>query len=315
MNRLLGAVKLLAGSKSVELVQKADIADLNLTDVDGWQYLTGGPSWSGVSVNENTVLQMTTSWRCIRLISETIGTLPLVLYRKGPEGVSPAYDHKLYYVLHDQPNANMTSIEWVESMVVSLCVYGQAYNAVVRVGDRIAGIRPVVKQCVTPRVVDGDVIYTVSEDGNRREVSRADICPIRGFGAVGQLEGLPPYKLHSQSLALTVAAEKYGAEFFGGGGRVSGVFTGDTWPDVENVKLFDKLFQERGGKPLFTGGNYDYHQLNNTNNENQFIETREFQVRETANIWGVPADRVLSKGGDTYNNTEHRNLQFLQTSL
>lgn len=296
-------------------VEKAQDSELSVEAIDGWEFLTGGPSWANVSVNDKTLLQVTTSWRCIRLISETISTLPLHLYRRTEKGLEKAHDHKLYRLLHDQPNPAMTSIEWKEAMAVSLCVWGQAYNDITRVGDRIAGIVPVPKPDVSPEVVSGRVVYWHTQDGRRESKERSEICPIRGFGMTGQLEGLPPYKLHSQSLGLTVAAEKYGAEFFGRGARPSGVFTGEKWPDPDNVKAFEKLFQERTGKPLFVGGNFKYDPIVTPNNEAQFQELREFQVRQIANIWGVPGDRVLSPGADTYNNTEQRNLQFLQTTL
>jgi HK97 family phage portal protein len=294
---------------------KAPVEELNLEALAAWAHLTGGPSWSGMPINDETVLQMTTSWRCIRLISETIGTLPLHLYRPTPSGLEKAKDHKLYRVLHHQPNPSMTSIEWVEAMVVSLCVWGQAYNDVTRLGDRIAGIVPVPKPDVTPEIASGEVVYWHRHNGQRTLKSRDDICPIKGFGGAGKLEGFPPYKMHSQSIGLTLAAEKYGAEFFGRESRPSGVFSGDKWPDPENVKKFEKLFASRGGKPVFVGGNFTYEPVIAPNNESQFNETRETQVRQIANIWGVPADRVLSPGGDTYNNTEQRNLQFLQTTL
>lgn len=307
MNRIKAAFQLLVGQKKAQ--------ELSLSDANGWQFLLGGMSSAGISVSEQTVLQMTTSWRCIRLISETIGTLPLHLYQKTDSGRIKATDHKLYPLLHDQPNPYMTSVEWVEAMVVSLCCWGQAYNDITRLGPRISGIMPVAKPNVSVEIKDGQPMYWYARDGRREPRKREEICPIKGFGAAGQLEGFPPFKMHSSSIGLTVAAEKYGSEFFAVGGRPSGVFSGDKWPTPENAALFKELFESSGNLPLFIGGNYDWKPTTARNDESQFMELREFQVREIANIWGVPSDRVLSKGGDTYNNTEHRNLQFLQTTL
>lgn len=310
MNRFQAALKALFASK------KAADSELSIESIDGWQFLTGEPSWSGMAVNDKTVLQMTTSWRCIRLISETIGTLPLHLYRYTDRGMEKATQHKLYRLLHDQPNPNMTSIEWVEAMVVSLCVWGQAYNDTDRLGNRVTGIVPVPKYQVDPFLKDGEVLYRYSHDGQTEVRTREEICPIRGFGGPGHLEGLPPHKLQSQAIALTKAAEKYGAEFFGNGARPNGVFAGgEGWPTKENIELFEEAFKKRRGSPLFVGGGHKYQPIVTPNNENQFMELREFQVREVANIWGVPADRVLSRGNDTYANTEQRNQQFLQTTL
>jgi len=290
--------------------------ELTLSSPAGWN--VSETPIPGVTINADTILQITTAWRCIRLISETIGTLPLILYRKTDRGVEKAEDHSLFNILYMAPNQYITSVDWVESMVVSLAVWGQSYNEIERFGrrDRIVSITPVAKTQVTPQKRGDSVVWIYTDsNGQRREMQKADICPIRGFGATGELEGLPPHKLNKSALALTKAAEQYGADFFGQSGRPDGVFQGPDWPSPENVTLFDKLFRKRTGSPLFIGGGFDYKPITRPNNESQFIETRELQMREVANIWGVPADRILAKSDATYNNSEQRNMQFLQSTL
>lgn len=308
MNRLKAAYDLLVGRRKA--------IDLNLTESSAWLTLGGGPSTAGISVNEKTLLEMSTSWRCIRLISETIGTMPLHLYRRTDSGRKRETEHKLYRLIHFQPNPYMTASEWMESLAVSLCVYGQAYNDITRVGERVAGIVPVPKPNVRPELKsDGTLIYHYTQRGRTEERTRAEICPIKGFGGSGNIEGYPAYQLQKNSIGLSLAAEKYGAEFFQKGGRPSGVFSGEKWPSVDEVKLFEEMFKKRDGRPLFVGGKHEYQPLSTPHNEAQFMELREFQVRETANIWGVSPDMVGVSGGQTYNNVEQRNLQFLTYTL
>lgn len=309
MGRLSSAWSALVGSK------KGEEFGIEPGDAQKWAHLFSSSSAAGVRVSEKTVFEMTTSWRCIRLISETISTLPLDLLRKTDSGTEKAKDHRLYRLLHSQPNPYNTSVEWVEGMVVSLCVYGQAYNAIERFGGEVRAIMPVHKQDVKAVKENGRPVYYHSDGGVQIPKNARDICPIKGFGAPASIEGLPPYQIHSNSIGLTMAAESYGANFFSSGGAPSGIFSGEKWPSAEDVSFFDKLFKSRGNRPLFIGGDYKYQSIDAENQSAQFMELREFQVREIANIWGVPSDRVLSKGGDTYNNTEQRNLQFLQTTL
>jgi HK97 family phage portal protein len=159
------------------------------------------------------------------------------------------------------------------------------------------------------------LVYHYTIDGRVEERERETICPIKGFGGPGRLEGYAPYHFHANSIGLSAAAEKYGAEFFEKGGRPSGVFAGDKWPTPDQASQFDEMFEKRSGKPLIIGGDRKYTPLTTPNNEAQFMELREFQVRETAKIWGVPPDMVGATGGDKYNNVEQRNIQFLQYTL
>lgn len=308
MNRFKAAYQLLVGRRKA--------AELTLTDYAGWETLGGGPTWSGMTVRDSTVLEMTTSWRCIRLISETIGTLPLHLYRRTSEGRERATDHKLYRLVHFQPNPYMTAIEWKEAMAVSLCVWGQAYNDVTRLGSRVTGIMPVPKTSVTPKInPDGELVFNYTNNGVTEKRDRNSICPVKGFGGSGRLEGFAPHHFHKNSIGLSLAAEKYGAEFFEKGMRPSGVFSGDKWPTPEQAQNFEDMFKRRDGKPLFVGGGHKYERMTSSNSEAQFMELREFQIKETGNIWGVSPDMLGVTGGQTYSNVEQRNIQFLTYTL
>lgn len=291
--------------------------ELSLELAQGWEILTGGTTYTGKTVSANTLLQMSATWSAIRLISETIGTLPIHLYRRTDKGRERANKHKLYRLLHLQPNPYTTSVEWREAMAVSLCCWGQSYNKVDRLGNRVTGITSLTKQQTNPFInSQGEIQYKVFENGKENTYTRGEILPIKGFGGPGQLEGYPPYKFHRNSLALGVAAEEYAAKFFNNGGRPSALLIGDKWPDKEKSDRLKELLQEAEGKTLVMGGGYSYEQVSASHTEAQLMEIREFQIAEAARIWRVPKSMLMARDGDsTFNNTEQQNIHFLQYTL
>lgn len=300
-------------------------ADLSLLEPQGWTFLTGGDTWAKVNVNADTQLKIAAAFSAIRLIAETVGTLPLHLYRKTKDGRERATNHELYDLVHSQPNPYMTAIEWKESMAVSLATMGQAYNLTSRFesSGRVISIQPVHKSRIKPEVlVDGSIEYQYTKrQGQQIKLKREDVCPVRGFGNVGELEGFAPHQLHANSLALSVAVEKYGAEFFGSGARPSGVLTTDAEFKAEqrdairdNFNKYTKESWASGLLPILER-NLKYQPVTTPNNDAQFIETRKLQIAEVARIYRVPLHMLMEMDKASYNNTEQANKHFLDYTL
>ena len=300
-------------------------SDMTLVSPNGWQVLGVGSTWARVNVNEKTQLQITTAWSAIRLIAETVGTLPLHLYRTTANGRERAKDDPRYALVRWQPCDYLTAPEWKESMVVSLATMGQAYNPVTRFEStgRIIEIQPVHKSRVQPEVLsDGSIVYHLADrHGRRRTLKRRDVLPVRGFGGVGELEGFAPHQLHSNSLALSVAMEKYAAEFFGSGGRPQGILKtkaefGDKSRDQIRSGFAKYLSEsrEKGELPVLDGET-EYQAVSTPNNEAQFIESRKLQIAEVARIYRVPLHMLMETDKASYNNTEQANKHFLDYTL
>ena len=257
------------------------------------KYLGGSTtSLSGVTVNEGTQFKIATAFSAIRLISETVGTLPLRLYRKTSKGREPAKDHPLYRLVSEQPNDYMTAPEWKEAMAVSLATQGQSYNYVRRFAStgRVVSIEPVARSSVTATREGGVLVYKMMMGADVLKLKRSDICPIRGFGGVGELEGYPVHAMLSESFALTKAVENYGAQFFGRGARPSGMLVTDKVLKDDQRKSIQDNFANHvnneltnGRFPLVEAG-ITFESINSPNNEAQFIETRKMQVAEIARI-------------------------------
>ena len=301
--------------------------ELSLTDSVGWG---GGPTWAKVQVGEDTQFRIATAFSAIRLIAETVGTLPLHLYTKTDAGRKRATDHALYDLVRHQPNANMTAAEWKESMAVSLSTLGQSYNYVGRfqTTGRVFSIAPVAKSRVQPEILrDGSIVYHYTTlQGTRLDLQRRDVCPIRGFGAVGELEGMAPHRVHAESFALTQAIERYGAQFFGSGARPTGILQTEstetgahrTAEQVEDVRRkFSQRVREAwsdGLLPVLPRG-LKYQPVSTPNNDAQFIETRKLQIAEIARIYRVPLHKLMEMDKASYANNEQANKHFLDYTL
>lgn len=299
--------------------------DLTLTSPQGWQLVGAGPTWAKVPVQENTQLQISAAFSAIRLIAETVGTLPLRLMRKTDKGTERMLKDPRYGLVHDQPNEYMTAVEWKEAMTVSLATMGQSYNYVEAFEStgRLVSIQPVHKTRVQPEIQqDGAIRYWVTKrNGSREMVTRRQVCPIRGFGGVGELEGYAPHRLHANSLALTVAVEKYGAEFFGSGARPTGVITTKTEFSEKGRDQIRKGFAEymreswlKGELPVLDSDT-TYQSITSPNDEAQFIETRKLQIAEIARIYRVPLHMLMEMDKASYANTEQANKHFLDYTL
>lgn len=300
--------------------------ELSLTNPTGWSVVGGvGPTWARVNVGDTTQLQITTAFSAIRLIAETVGTLPLHLYRTTDKGRIRAKDDPRYALVHDQPCDYLTAPEWKESMVVSIATMGQAYNPVTRFEStgRIISIQPVHKDRVRPEVQrDGSIIYWLTDrHGQRVAKRREDVMPVRGFGGVGDLEGYAPHRLHGNSMALSIALEKYAAEFFGSGGRPQGILkTEAEFGEKSRDQIragFAKYLQDsrdRGELPVLDSKT-EYQPISTPNNEAQFIEARKLQVAEMARIYRVPLHMLMEMDKASYSNTEQANKHFLDYTL
>ena len=300
-------------------------AGLTLDSPQGWDILGTGRTWANIPVSAATQLQITTAWSAIRLIAETVGTLPLHLYRTTTKGRERAKDDPRYALVRWQPCDYLTAPEWKEAMVVSLATVGQSYNPITRFDStgRILDIQPVQKSRVQPEVLrDGSIRYWLTDrHGQRRALTRREIMPIRGFGGVGELEGYAPHHIHGNSLGLSVALEKYAAEFFGSGGQPLGIITGNYEPGEltrdqfrRSVSRYIRESREKGEHPFFADGT-KYTPVSTPNNESQFIEARKLQIAEVARIYRVPLHMLMETDKASYNNTEQANKHFLDYTL
>ena len=197
----------------------------NRTSGSAFSFFLGGTT-SGKFVNERTSMQMTAVYCCVRILSEAVAGLPLHLYRYTDEGgKEKAADHPLYFLLHDEPNPEMTSFVFRETMMTHLLLWGNSYSQIIRNGKGdVIGLYPLMPDRMS---VDRDESgrlyyeYTRSEEDAKTMSSRdmtvrlspEDVLHIPGLGFDG-LVGYSPIAMAKNAIGLAIATEEYGSKFF-----------------------------------------------------------------------------------------------------
>ena len=275
-----------------------------------------GTSGSGKSVTAQTAIQLSTVYACVRVISETVASLPLGVYEATNDGNLKAGDHPLYHLLHDEPNAEMTSFVFREVMLAHLLLYGNSYSQIIRSGkNTVVGLYPLLPDHMdVDRDSKGNLTYTyTTSDGKTVVIKPQDILHIPGLGFDGII-GYSPIALEKNAIGLGIASEEYGSKFFSNGARPSGILTHPN--TVKNPKAVRESWNSAYGgssnsnRVAILEEGMTFTPLSIPNNEAQFLETRKFQVDEICRIFRVPPHLVGNLEHATFSNIEHQSIDF-----
>ena len=288
-----------------------------------------GRSSSGKVVNERTAMQTTAVYSCVRILSEAIASLPVHLYRYTDTGKERVYGHPLYHLLHDEPNPEMTSFVFRETLMSHLLIWGNAYAQIIRDGrGRVLGLYPLLPDKVeVDRDGKGELYYVYNrysdENPNFGEYGRVYLAPedvlhIPGLGFDG-LVGYSPIAMAKNAVGMTLACEEYGAGFFENGATPGGVLE---HPGVlkDPAKVRESWHAVYGGsknagKVAVLEEGMKYQQIGIPPEEAQFLETRKFQVDEIARLYRIPPHMVGDLDKSSFSNIEQQSLEFVKYTL
>ena len=204
----------------------------NRTSGNSYSFFMGG-SASGKQVNERTSMQMTAVYSCVRILSEAVASLPLNVYRyTDTGGKEKAFDHPLYRLLHDEPNPEMSSFIFRETLMTHLLLWGNAYAQIIRNGKgEVIALYPLMPDRMTvDRDSNGGLYYKYrksNDDAPTMEsgvvsLAPSDVLHVPGLGFDG-LVGYSPIAMAKNAIGLAIAAEEYGSKFYANGAAPSGV--------------------------------------------------------------------------------------------
>ena len=300
----------------------------NATAGSAYRFYLGG-STSGKRVNERTAMQMTAVYACVRILSEAIAGLPLHLYRYTDSGgKEKAADHTLYFLLHDEPNPEMSSFIFRETLMTHLLLWGNAYAQIIRNGKgEVLALYPLMPDRMTvDRDERGQIIYKyiASQDehpsAGRGEVilSVNDVFHIPGLGFDG-LVGYSPIAMAKNAIGMSIACEEFGARFFQNGATPGGIIE-HPGKLTDPAAVRDSWNQSFGGsvnsgKVAVLEEGMKYTPISIAPNEAQFLETRKFQIDEIARIFRVPPHMVGDLEKSSFSNIEQQSLEFVKYTL
>ncbi len=255
-------------------------------------------------------------YACVRVIAETVASLPLHLYQVTDTGSEKAGKHPLYRLLHDEPNDEMTSFVLRETMLSHLLLWGNAYCQIIRNGrGQVIGLYPLLPDRMkVDRDAKGNITYTyTTTEGKEVSVPAVNILHIPGMGFDGVV-GYSPIALERNAIGLGMAAEEYGSRFFSNGATPSGVLTHPN--TVKNPGALRQSWNaayggtSNSGRVAILEEGLKFERISMPNNEAQFLETRKFQVSEICRIFRVPPHLVGDLEHATFSNIEHQSISF-----
>ena len=288
-----------------------------------------GGSTSGKVVTERSAMQMTAVYACVRILSEAIAGLPLQLYRyKEDGGKEKAIDHPLYLLLHDEPNPEMSSFVFRETLMTHLLLWGNAYAQIIRNGKgEVVALYPLMPNRMTvDRDSSGQLFYTYQMNNTDAPTMKAgtvilkpsDVLHIPGLGFDG-LVGYSPIAMAKNAIGLAIATEEYGAKFFANGATPGGLLEyPGTVKDPDRVReSWNKGFSgsQNAGKVAILEEGMKYTPISIAPEQAQFLETRKFQINEIARIFRVPPHMVGDLEKSSFSNIEQQSLEFVKYTL
>lgn len=288
-----------------------------------------GNSASGKVVTEKTAMQMTAVYSCVRILAEAVAGLPIHFYEYEDDGSKKkAIDNPLYFLIHDEPNPDMTSFIFRETLMTHLLLWGNAYAQIIRNGkNEVIGLYPLMPNKMTVcRADDGEIYYLYSKsvdegkanDAGYHYLRKEDVLHIPGLGFDG-LVGYSPIAMAKNAIGLAIATEEFGSKFFANGAAPSGVLEHPgTIKDPKKVReawLSQFGGSSNSGKVAVLEEGMKYTPISISPEQAQFLETRKFQINEIARIFRVPPHMVGDLEKSSFSNIEQQSLEFVKYTL
>ena len=295
----------------------------------GYSFLFGR-STAGQSVNAHSAMQLSAVYACVRILAESIAALPLHFYRYTDTGSKQkAIDHPLYWLLHDEPNPEMPSFTFRETLMTHLLLWGNAYAQIIRNGrGEVIALYPLMPDRMTvDRDARGHLYYEYARSdsdantlGKKSSVilSPEDVFHIPGLGFDG-LVGYSPIAMAKQAIGMGLACDEYGAAFYQNGAQPGGVLEHpNVVKDPKRVReSWNAVYQgsRNAHRIAVLEEGMTYKPISISPEQAQFLETRKFQIDEIARIFRVPPHMIGDLEKSSFSNIEQQSLEFVKYTL
>ena len=300
----------------------------NRTTGSNYSFFFGGTT-SGKPVNEHTAMQMTAVYSCVRILAEAVAGLPLHLYKyTASGGKEKALSHPLYFLLHDEPNPEMSSFVFRETLMTHLLLWGNAYAQIIRNGKgEVIALYPLMPNRMSvDRDSSGALYYTYTRysdeaptmNGMTVTLRPSEVLHIPGLGFDG-LVGYSPIAMAKNAIGMAIACEEYGAKFFANGAAPGGVLEHPgTIKDPQKVRdSWNAAYQgsSNSHRVAVLEEGMKYQPIGISPEQAQFLETRKFQINEIDRIFRVPPHMVGDMEKSSFSNIEQQSLEFVKYTL
>lgn len=268
-------------------------------------------------------MRFITIYSCVRILSETISSLPLFLYKERRGGGSDkAIDHPLYDLLYTQPNDEMTTVAWRSQQIGNQALSGNGYSLITRNGrGNVTDIYPLTwTQVQLFRDTDGKIKYRINDRGKYEVFPSSHVFHTLGMSPDG-LNGYSPIRMSAESIGVGMAATEFGARFYNQGMNIGSVLE---YPAALSDKAYSRLKEDleltgsglaNSWKPWILEEGAKFSRIPMPLNDAQFIETRKFTRDEICGLFRVPPHMIAAMENATFSNIEHQAIEFVQYTL
>ncbi|MDG4756061.1 phage portal protein [Micromonospora sp. WMMD718] len=293
------------------------------------EWFTGGSSTaSGPWVSEDTALHYSPFFAGVNAIATDVGKLPLPLYERLERGKRRAREHRVYRVLHDQPNEIMPPVVFKRTLQGHALTWGTGYAHVLRNGrGEVTEVWPIRPDRITPEVTRTGpgklkVTYRYVDDVNGiyTRLFPDEVLPIGGLGYDG-IRGYSVVKLARQSIGMGLATEQFGNSFFSNGARPGGVLKTSKKMSPEGHKRLQADWEnlhrglDRAQRVAILEEGLEWQDIGIPPEDAQFLETRKLQVNEMCRWLRLPPHKIGDLERATFSNIEWQSLEYLQDTL
>lgn len=298
-------------------------SDSHMTEEFSRWLSSQGMTESGVQITEHSAINIPTVYACVRVLAESMACMPLIVYARGEKGKSEAENHPLYHILHDEPNKEMTSFTYRETMIAHLSLWGNSYSEIqYNYAGQPCALWPLRPDWMNVgRDAQGILVYTfTSPYTGVRHLDPAQVLHIPGLSFDG-LVGKSPIAIQREALGLSQAAQDYAARFFGndsapGGYLQTAAPMTDEKKKIDMAKAWvDAHSGHNQHKIAILDGGLDYKSIALNAEDAQLLATREYERSEIAGWFRVPAHLIGDLTHATFSNVENLGIQFGTYSL
>ncbi|MFH1739832.1 MAG: phage portal protein [bacterium] len=294
-----------------------------ISQEDFANYLRAEDEWTGINVDRSAAIGISAVWSAVRLLSESVASLPLFFYRRTEKGKDKAIDNSLYRMMWVQPNPIMSSFQLRELMQYHLLFYGNAYAQKLRgSGSQVVELWPLTPDKIRPYLGQNNKRFYEYQKGNDKIILNQDeVFHIPGLGFDG-IMGYAPLVILMQQFGYSIAVKRYGSEFFKNGGVPGGYLAlPNRLRDDDARKRLAAGWHGRHGEwgnkhsTAILEEDAKYVPLNIPPEQAQFIESQKFSVTDIARVFRVPPHMIGDLDRATFSNIEQQSIDFVVNTL
>lgn len=289
---------------------------------DDFWYRPIGLSGEVFNITPEQSLKITAVYACIRILANTIASLPLDVFEKVDGGKELAEGHPLYELLKYQPNANQDTYQFLERLMVDCNTRGAFYAE--KIYDRrgnIAELRPLMPDwmCIE-KLPYGFLRFRYNDNftGEVRTFRQDELFRVQLFTGPDGFRPISPIKYNADAIGIMESMERFSGAFFRNGAMPGGTLEapeGITIKDETRKSIAESWNRQHQGpnkafKIAVLDQGLKFNPLNLTNEDSQLIESRRFQLADIGRIFGVPLHMIQENERSTFNNIENLSLDF-----